>query len=32
VPRDRPVEESIETILAVTQRHGVQMAGAPAPG
>jgi quercetin dioxygenase-like cupin family protein len=32
VPPDRPVEESIETILAVTQRHGVRMAGAPAPG
>jgi quercetin dioxygenase-like cupin family protein len=32
VPPDRPVEESLETILAVTQRHGVRMAGAPAPG
>ena len=32
VPPDRPVEESIETILAVTQRHGVRLAGAPASG
>ncbi|WP_107773966.1 cupin domain-containing protein [Nocardioides sediminis] len=28
VPRDRPVEESLEAILAVTRRHGVQVAGA----
>ena len=32
VPPDRPVEESFETILAVTQRHGVRLAGAPTPG
>jgi mannose-6-phosphate isomerase-like protein (cupin superfamily) len=32
VPADRPVEEFFETILAVTQRHGVRMAGnVPAP-
>ena len=28
VPPDRPVEESLETILSVTQRHGVRLAGA----
>lgn len=28
VPPDRPVEESMETILSVTQRHGVRLAGA----
>jgi len=28
VPSDRPVEESMETVLAVTQRHGVRLAGA----
>jgi quercetin dioxygenase-like cupin family protein len=28
VPSDKPVEESMETILAVTQRHGVRLAGA----
>ena len=27
VPADRPVEESMETVLAVTQRHGVRLAG-----
>ena len=27
VPPDRPVEESLETILSVTQRHGVRLAG-----
>jgi len=27
VPSDRPVEESMETVLAVTQRHGVRLAG-----
>ncbi len=27
VPSDRPVEESLEAILAVTQRHGVRLAG-----
>ncbi len=33
VPPDRPVEESIEKILAVTERHGVRMAGnVPASG
>ena len=33
VPPDRPVEESIGTILEVTQRHGVRMASdVPAPG
>ena len=26
VPPDRPVEESLEAILAVTQRHGVRLA------
>ena len=28
VPEDRPVEESMEAILSVTQRHGVRLAGA----
>jgi len=28
VPVDRPVEQSMETILSVTQRHGVRLAGA----
>lgn len=28
VPPDRPVEESLEAILAVTQRHGVRLSGA----
>lgn len=28
VPADQPVEESMETILSVTQRHGVRLAGA----
>ena len=28
VPSDRPVEETMETILSVTQRHGVRIAGA----
>lgn len=28
VSLDRPVEESMETILSVTQRHGVRLAGA----
>ena len=27
VPADRPVTESLETILTVTQRHGVRIAG-----
>ena len=27
VPSDQPVEESLETILSVTQRHGVRLAG-----
>ena len=27
VPADRPVEESLEAILSVTQRHGVRLAG-----
>ena len=27
VPSDQPVEESMETILSVTQRHGVRLAG-----
>lgn len=27
VPADEPVEQSIETILAVAQRHGVRLAG-----
>jgi quercetin dioxygenase-like cupin family protein len=27
VPPDQPVEESLETILSVTQRHGVRLAG-----
>ena len=27
VPADRPVEESMEAILSVTQRHGVRLAG-----
>lgn len=27
VPADRPVEESIEAILSVSQRHGVALAG-----
>jgi quercetin dioxygenase-like cupin family protein len=28
VPSDHPVEDSMETILSVTQRHGVRLAGA----
>jgi hypothetical protein len=28
VPSDRPAEESMGTILSVTQRHGVRLAGA----
>lgn len=28
VPADRPVEESLDALLAVTRRHGVRMAGA----
>lgn len=28
VPSDQPVEQSMETILSVTQRHGVRLAGA----
>ena len=28
VPSDRPVEESLETILSVTRRHGVHLVGA----
>ena len=28
VPSDQPVEESMGTILSVTQRHGVRLAGA----
>ena len=28
VPSDHPVEQSMETILSVTQRHGVRLAGA----
>ena len=28
VPVDRPVEDSLEAILSVTQRHGVALAGA----
>ncbi len=28
VPPDRPVEESLETIFSVTQRHGVRLVGA----
>lgn len=28
VPSDHPVEESMESILSVTQRHGVRLAGA----
>jgi quercetin dioxygenase-like cupin family protein len=28
VPTDRPVEESMDAILSVTQRHGVRLAGA----
>lgn len=28
VPPDRPAEESLEAILAVTRRHGVRLAGA----
>ncbi len=28
VPSDQPVERSMETILSVTQRHGVRLAGA----
>ena len=28
VPPDRPVEQSMEAVLAVTQRHGVRLAGA----
>ena len=28
VPSDQPVEESMEAILSVTQRHGVRLAGA----
>ena len=27
VPSDQPLEESMETILSVTQRHGVRLAG-----
>ena len=27
VPSERPVEESLEAILSVTQRHGVRLAG-----
>jgi quercetin dioxygenase-like cupin family protein len=27
VPSDRPVEESLEAILSITQRHGVRLAG-----
>jgi len=27
VPPDRPVEESLNAILAITQRHGVRLAG-----
>ena len=27
VPADRPVTESLDTILSVTQRHGVRLAG-----
>lgn len=27
VPSDRPVEDSMETILSVTRRHGVRLAG-----
>ncbi len=28
VPSDQPVEESMDTVLSVTQRHGVRLAGA----
>ena len=28
VPSDQPLEESMETVLSVTQRHGVRLAGA----
>ncbi len=28
VPSDQPVEQSMETLLSVTQRHGVRLAGA----
>lgn len=28
VPSDRPAEESLETILSVTRRHGVRLVGA----
>ena len=28
VPSDQPVEKSMETVLAVAQRHGVRLAGA----
>ena len=28
VPSDQPVEESMEAILSVIQRHGVRLAGA----
>jgi hypothetical protein len=28
VPHDRPVEQSLDAILSVTQRHGVRFAGA----
>jgi quercetin dioxygenase-like cupin family protein len=28
VPPDRPVEESLEAVLAVAERHGVRLAGA----
>ena len=28
VPPDRPVEQSMEAVLSVTQRHGVRLAGA----
>jgi quercetin dioxygenase-like cupin family protein len=28
VPSDRPVQESMDAVLSVTQRHGVRLAGA----
>lgn len=28
VPRDQPVQDSMEAILSVTRRHGVQLVGA----
>ncbi|KHL17091.1 Cupin domain-containing protein [Mumia flava] len=31
VPLDRPVEDAMEAILSVTQRHGVALAGAATP-